>query len=298
MSDSGQQLLIGVDGGGTGCRVAIGTLSAGILARAEGGRANAASDPDLAIRNITETINTAAEKAHVDGSDLKSAIAHVGLAGVMSRADSERIASSLSYKAITVTDDRQTAVTGALGGSDGFLLSVGTGTIIAASRDGAFNYVGGWGFYVADQGSGAWLGRAGLEQVLLCHDGLAEHSDLTRTLFAKFDDDPNAIVAFSMSAKPRDYAAFAPVVVAGAGCGDTWGQTLLAKGADYLIGGLRVLGFKSGETLCLFGGVGPHYAPYLPAEFLGGQSEPRGTALDGAFQLAKSSALRLRRNDR
>ncbi|CAN0599943.1 unnamed protein product, partial [Ectocarpus sp. 12 AP-2014] len=138
-------------------------------------------------------------------------------------------------------------------------------------------------------GSGAWLGRAALEQVLLCHDGLADHGDLTRTLFAEFDNDPNAIVAFSMSAKPGDYAAFAPDVVSAADSGDASGQAFMAKGANYLIRGLNALGFQPGDTLCLSGGVGGHYARYLPASILSGNIGPRGTALDGAFHLAKSS---------
>ncbi|WP_299503730.1 BadF/BadG/BcrA/BcrD ATPase family protein [uncultured Roseobacter sp.] len=294
MSDSAQMLLIGVDGGGTGCRAAIGTLSGGIAARAEGGRANAASDPDLAVENIVMTVKAAAAKANLDESALENAVAHLGLAGVMTADDSRRIATALPYKSSVVTDDRPTAVTGALGGNDGFLLSVGTGTIVAGSNGGTFGYVGGWGFHVADQGSGAWLGRAGLEQVLLCHDGLADHSDLTRALFAGFNDDPNAIVSFSMSAKPGDFGALAPAIVTAAEQGDTWAQELMARGADYLLRGLLVLGFEPGNALCLTGGVGPCYARYLPPDALSGQIKSRGTALDGAYYLAKSSLAETR----
>ena len=297
MLDSAQQFVIGVDGGGTGCRAAIGTRSNGIIAQAEAGRANATSAPELAIRNITKAINAAAAKAGIEVSALNGAVAHLGLAGVMTSADSQRIAVALPYEDIVVTDDRATAVAGALGGKDGYLLSVGTGTIIAASRSGTFNYVGGWGFHLADQGGGAWLGRAALKHVLMCHDGLASHSDLTRALFAEFQNDPNAIVDFSMSAKPGDYGTFAPIIVSSAYEGDVWGKEIMSRGGDYLQRGLNALGFQPGDTMCLSGGVGPHYAPFLPIETLSGRVKPRGTALDGAFQLARSTSHK-RRNDR
>jgi len=290
MFGSEHPILIGVDGGGTGCRVAIGTPSAGVLAQAEGGRANASSDPELAIKNIISTVLAAAKKAGVSPGALRDAVAHLGLAGVMTPADSQRIASALPYKSASVTDDRPTAVTGALGDQDGFLLSVGTGTIVAASKDGHFRYIGGWGFQISDQSSGAWLGRAALERTILCHDGLAAHTDLTRALMAKFGDDPNAIVSFSLSAKPGDFGSLAPLVVSGADAGDTWGLSVMKDGADYLSKGLSVLGFLPGDTLCLTGGVGPHYASYLPPKALTGRIASRGSALDGAFQLAKSRA--------
>lgn len=288
MSNSENTLIIGVDGGGTGCRVAIGARSEGILAQADGGRGNMASDPDVAIRNVLTTVKAAAAKAGISVGALNTAVAHLGLAGVMTAKDSANVASKLPFAACVVTDDRPTAITGALGGEDGYLLSVGTGTIVASSKEGAFKYIGGWGFHVADQGSGAWLGRAALEQVLLCHDGLEAHSDLTRALLDKFDNDPNAIVSFSMSAKPGDFGMLAPEIVSAAHADDPWGRTLMQNGADYLMRGLAALAFKPGEVLCLSGGVGPHYAEYFPPELLSGQIARKGSALDGAFALALS----------
>ncbi len=188
-------------------------------------------------------------------------------------------------------------LSGALGGGavpSGFLVAVGTGTIIAASHGGAFDYVGGWGFHVSDQASGGWLGRATLERVLLCHDGLADHTDLTRAIFSKFDDDPNAIVSFSISAKPVDFATLAPDIIAAGGVGDDWASEIMKDGADYIVRGLSKLGFLPGDTLCFSGGVGPYYTQYLPPGFLNGHVAPIGSALDGAFELAKLGAANIR----
>ncbi|MEJ8562572.1 BadF/BadG/BcrA/BcrD ATPase family protein [Yoonia sp. GPGPB17] len=286
MSDSSHTLIIGVDGGGTGCRVAIGTVTDGVVARAEGGRANVATDPEPAIRNVIATVEAAATSGGIPLERLKGAAAHLGLAGVMTARDARRVASALPYRHTTVTDDRPTALHGALGGQDGFLLSVGTGTIAAASTGGIYRSVGGWGFYVGDQASGSWLGQKCLRQVLLCHDKLAEHSDLTRDLLAKFQNDPNEIVAFSMSAMPGDYGLLAPDVVESARAGDPVGRKIMQSGADHLWQCLTALQFKAGNALCLAGGVGPHYAEYLPAVATADLRERRGDALDGAFDFA------------
>lgn len=289
MSDSFHTLLIGVDGGGTGCRVAIGTAADGALARAEGGRANVASDPELAIKNVIDTVEAAASKGMIDLEQLKGATAHLGLAGVMTSQDAGKVAAAVPYKNVTVTDDRPTALNGAFGGQDGFLLSVGTGTIAAAKIDGTYRSVDGWGFFVGDHASGSWLGHKCLRQVLLCHDEIAPHSDLTRAVFAKFNNDPNEIVAFSRSAKPGDYGVFAPEVVESASVGDPVGKKIVEKGAGHLMRCLSALRFNAGDPLCLTGGVGPHYAKYLPDEITAGLIDRRGSALDGAFALARES---------
>ncbi|PUB15617.1 BadF/BadG/BcrA/BcrD ATPase family protein [Yoonia sediminilitoris] len=291
MTHPTQTLLVAVDGGGTGCRAAIGTAAQGILAGATGGAANVTSDARAATANIISTVNAAAAKAGVAVETLERAQAHLGLAGIMTPQDSARIAAALPYGHTTVTDDRPTALTGALGGEDGFVLAVGTGAFAAAKTDGTFRTIGGWGLQLGDQASGAWLGRAGLQQVLLCHDGLAEHTDLTLALFAMFDNDPSRVVAFGVTATPGDFGTFAPRIIADASTGDPWGRAIMKTGADHLALCLDALGFAPGDTVCLTGGVGPHYAAYLPTRVLAGQTACRGSALDGAFQLAKSALL-------
>ena len=265
-------------------------IERGIMATAEGGRANFATDPKLAIENIHLTACEAAEKAGLDKSALKSATAHIGLAGVMTEDDRTQVASALRYANIVVSDDRLTTVTGALGGSDGYVLSVGTGTIAACSKGGVLKHVGGWGLDISDQASGAWLGRAALEQALLSHEALADTTDLTSGLLQKFNNDPNALSTFATSAKPGDFGAFSPDVVRAARSGDHWANATLKKGCAHLERSLTALGFQAGDVLCLTGGLGRHYASYLPTKFLTGRIEPRGDARDGAFYLAKQHA--------
>lgn len=290
MYDSSGQILVGVDGGGSGCRVAIANGAAVILALAKGGRANATTDLDQTIKNVTVAIDAAAQKAGIGQDALNAASAHFGLAGMQNQTDANRIASAFSFAGCTVTDDRPTTVSGALGGKDGFLISVGTGTIVARSLSGQSRFIGGWGFYVSDQASGAWLGRGALDRTLQCYDKMARHSDLSRNLLSQFGDDPNQIVTFSVDAKPGDFAGFAPDIIKAAQAADENARDLMKQGAAYLGRALTVLGFQPGDALCLAGGVGPHYQPYLVEKTTRNIVKPKGSALDGALYLAARAA--------
>ena len=66
--------------------------------------------------------------------------------------------------------------------------------------------------------------------------------------------------------------------------GDSAGLSLMWQGATFLRFALDGLGHRAGEPLCLTGGVGVHYAPYLDDLTL---IAPKGSALDGALALAR-----------
>ncbi|MEM5541563.1 BadF/BadG/BcrA/BcrD ATPase family protein [Sulfitobacter sp. AS92] len=284
-------LLIAVDGGGTGCRAAIGTQHDGILGRASSGRANIGNDPEQTLVNLRSAVEAAAASAGLPVSALEGATAYIGLAGMNITRDEARLRAALPYARIIADDDRPACVVGALGeGVAGWVMAIGTGTIVAATDGAGFRYVGSWGFHLADQGSGAWLGRGALNLALQCHDGLLPHSDLTRAVMADFSNNPDAFVAFSLTAHPGDYAAFAPKVIAASEAGDRHAEALMQEGATYYVRALKALDFAPGDPLCLLGGIGPHYAQFLPKDHLTGQIAARGSALDGAFQLVCKAA--------
>lgn len=281
--------ILGVDGGGSGCRAAITDRAGQVLGRGESGPANATSDMERAVANVRAAVAAAADAGGLDAAALRAAVAHVGLAGVMTAAAAAHIAARLPVGAVTVTDDRPTCVAGALGARPGVLMAIGTGSFAALSRGGTLRFAGGWGFQVSDQASGAWLGRALLERVLLAHDGLVPHSDLTRATLDRFGD-PGAIVGFAAAASPADFAAHAPEVLRAARAGDDAGQALMRRGADYLARVLDRFGLRETEILCLTGGLGPAWADWLPEPAAARLAAAEGTALDGALRLARRVA--------
>ncbi|OYX41091.1 MAG: hypothetical protein B7Z02_16900 [Rhodobacterales bacterium 32-67-9] len=277
-------ILIGLDGGGTSCRAAL--LAAGVRHEVTLGPANVSTDFDVALATIRDAIAALASRAGLAPADLAGAQAHLGLAGVMGPAIAARVARALPLSKVVVTDDRPTTIAGALGANDGAVAAIGTGSFIGRQAGGTVSGIGGWGFYIGDQASGAWLGRRCLEEVMLAVDGISGDTYLTRRILADHGGDPEQVVLFSVSARPVDYARTARKVVAAAEAGDPLGRNLMAEGAEYIRAGLLALGWQPGETLCLTGGLGPAYARWLGEPVVPAQ----GSALDGALLLAARAA--------
>lgn len=274
------ELLLGVDGGGTSCRAAL-LVGAGRHEVALG-PANVSTDFDRAVATIREAVLAVAARAGIAPEAVHAAPAHLGLAGVVSPAIAARVVVALPLSDAGVTDDRPTTIAGALGTGDGAVAAIGTGSFLGRQVAGEVRGIGGWGFLIGDQASGAWLVRRCLEEVMLSIDGLAAQTALTRRILADHGNDPAAIVRFSLAATPADYARLARAVVTAAGAGDPLGRRLMAEGADYIRAGLGALGWTPGEALCLTGGLGPAYAAWLGLPTV----PAKGSALDGALHLA------------
>ena len=287
MSASDMNQICAVDGGGTGCRATIFRSDGAILAHGIGGPANYTTDTEQAIGNVLNAVRGAVEQLGHTRVRLKQMIAHVGLAGIMNEADATALTSRLPFAVCRVTDDRTPTVIGALGDEDGALLAVGTGTFVAARRNGAIRFLGGWGPEIGDQASGAWLGRELLSQTMLASDGLEPKSDLTVAVLSRFDGSPSDVVAFAKQARPADYASFAPQIVSAAQSGDIVGRRLMQRGAAYLNKALDQCDLSDNHIICLTGGVGPHYETHLAPQYRDSVHSPKGNAMDGALLLAR-----------
>ena len=284
--DQDNNIIVGIVGGGTGCRVAIATRAGKIIGSGRAGPANPTFSPKKALENVQAAIEMARKDAALDSTDMSRASAFAGLAGVRDDKTAAYISAGLPFDKIQVVEDRVTSVMGALAGQNGSVAPIGTGSFLARRTDAGTQYLGGWGFFLGDDASGAWLGHQLLRQVILSVEGIEKHTDLTRDLLAQYGDDAANIFEFCKSATPADFGKFAPQVVDGAQNGDDVATGLMQSGAKYISKALTALGFQSGEPLCLTGGVGPHYAEYLPPQFNKALIKPKGTALDGALLLA------------
>lgn len=289
MGGATSEWIIGIDGGGTGCRVAIAKSDGVIVGRGEGGPANFTSDPDGTIINLRKAIDQAAHAAGLGPDDQPRCVAHAGLAGVQRAEHAKAVARNLPFTRCTVTEDRVTAITGALGEDDGVLLSIGTGAFVGVKRGPETRFLGGWGFQLSDQASGAWLGRRLLQSVLLAHDGLLDPTDLTGAVMREFSNDPTEIVAFAAQATPADYATFAPRIVAAADAGDGLGVYLIQDGAAFLQRCMSQVVWDESVSICLTGGLRDGYKRFIDQQWIPHILPPKGSALDGALALAREA---------
>jgi glucosamine kinase len=278
------QLYLGVDGGGTGCRAAVAYASGRVLGRADGGSANIWTDPEGARASILAVADAALAAAGRSGLGALRAV--LGLAGANVPEAAARLAGRLPFAEARVESDAVIALKGALGEDDGVVAALGTGSVFGVQRAGAVRMVGGWGFLLGDQGSGARMGRALLEAALLGHDGVGPASQLGAAVVAEAGG-PAGLVAFARDARPADFAAFVPRILA-AEAGDSLAaavvgeaEAAIAATIDRLLGGERL-------PICFLGGLGPVFAARLAGRYAGLIREPRGTALDGALAMARA----------
>lgn len=282
-----QHILFGVDGGGSGCRIAAVDQTGHRIGEASGGPANVTTDQRQALANLRDAIARFASDHELSDTEIKSGVAHIGLAGVITQEDKVAVAKAMPFAHVAVSDDCETALVGALEGRFGVLAAIGTGTIIAAQSAKGIRRFGGWGLQISDQASGAWLGREVLKRSVLAQDGLVAHSDLTRSLMAEYNNTLTDMVAFALTAQPSDYALHAPAVIDAAQAGDDNGLHLMHEGAAYLTDCFNAAQMQDDDLLCLSAGVGPHYAPYLEVRYQDRIKAALGTSLDGALLLAR-----------
>ncbi|HEY3292618.1 MAG TPA: BadF/BadG/BcrA/BcrD ATPase family protein [Candidatus Nanopelagicaceae bacterium] len=81
-------------------------------------------------------------------------------------------------KHVVVMDDGLAGLIGALGVEDGVALSVGSGVVAVAKRQGTFSHADGLGHVFGDIGGGFWLGKHGLERALASRQRREEDAEL------------------------------------------------------------------------------------------------------------------------
>lgn len=278
----------GVDGGGTSCRIAF-VGPNGARQEATGGPANVTSDFDGAINTISNLI-TGLQPGHAGGR----LVLHLGLAGVTGSVMASRVEAALMSRLVgakvRASGDQVTMAVGALGSGDGALIGIGTGSFVARQSGGQVRSLGGRGLILGDQASGGWLGLRLLQEVMLAHDNLRPVTPLVAELLTEHDHDPAQVIAFARDARPADFARLAPRILEAAQAGEPLAVALMSEGAGYLKSTLAVLGWRPGEPLCVGGGLGPAYVPYLDRQMQDAVTPAKGTALDGALILAAQLA--------
>ena len=277
-----QTILIGIDGGGTGCR--LGVECSGQRHLVETGPTNVTTNFAQSVETLTAGLSTLAEIAGLSMSDLQGAHAHLGVAGILSRDDAARLGAGLPLKRAVITDDQITTLRGALGRDDGIVLSLGTGSFVARQTRGDVKTIGGWGLILGDEASGAWLGREAIATALRAQDGLETGSPFLKSLAPRLMD-------FVGTPKQADFAALAPDVIAAALQEDPKAKAILDQALAYLERVVSTLDPQANLPLCLIGGLARSYRDLLPDALSKRLAPARGTALDGAFDLAREAAL-------
>lgn len=279
-------LVLGIDGGGTGCRAALATASGEIIGRGRSGPANIMTDLEGARNNIVEAARLAFVDAGRDAGLISQTDAVLGLAGTNVGGYKRQLEALLPFRRSVIESDAVIALNGALGDHDGAIGIIGTGSIFMARKAGRIKTIGGWGFMLSDLGGGARIGRDLLQEALLAHDDIRPGSPLTSAVMERFGGDPREIVRFAAASKPADFGTFAPLVFDHATRNDAVAMRVLSRAVADIEEALDALQLEPGQLLCLLGGLSGLVGQYLSARYKAMLRPPLSDALGGAVAMA------------
>ena len=281
------EFFLGLDGGATRCRARLRDASGAALAERAGPAANIYVNFDGAIGVVRSLVAGAAEESGLSPSAFGRIALGLGLAGLQSNIDAERVVASLGgFASVRADNDAVVACLGAHAGADGAIVIAGTGSAGMAMVAGKRTLIGGRGFLIGDDGSAARIGTDAVRAAVLAHDGLGPASQLTESLMKRFSDDANEAARWAATAKPRDYGELAPLVFAAAEHGDGVANTIVANAARAIAALAQALQGVGARRIALLGGVGEAIRRHLPIAIDAALSRPLYDATDGAILLA------------
>jgi glucosamine kinase len=281
-------LFVGVDGGGTGCRARIENAEGCLLGTGIAGPAALRIGVDRALAEVEKACRAAIEEAGLDSNALGAVHAAVGLAGVGRKgALEELVLRPHPFRSVVYAHDATIACIGAHGARDGGIVIVGTGSVGFAVVGGREFRIGGYGFPISDEGSGADLGLHAIRLALRAHDERAVGTRLTQDVMTRFHDDPFEAVAWMDRATATDYATFAPLVMRHADAGDPVARRIIRDAAEQIDELVRRLSEFGASRVALLGGLASSMQPWLAPDVQRRLVPVEGDAVDGALHLAR-----------
>jgi glucosamine kinase len=284
---SGAPLTLGVDGGATRCRARLRNANGSAFVEAAGAAANIHVDFVAAIAVLRALVGEVMDRAGLSDADRARIAIGFGLAGIEDLSDAARVVEAFpGFRLARAANDAVTACIGAHAGADGGLVIAGTGSAAIARVKGKETIIGGRGFTIGDDGSGAHIGLDAMRAAMRAFDGLGPASALTADIIGRFGGDSVAMMRWARDAKPGDFGAFAPGVFSRAAEGDRIALEIAARAAS-AIGALTRGAIALGAgRVALVGGAGEALRPHLEPDIAALLKPPLHDATDGAILLA------------
>ena len=282
-----EPLYLGVDGGGTRCRARLETADGRILGQGASGPATMRFGIEAASASILAAAREAFTQAGLGEDRMADTFAGIGLAGTGHIGARQALEGwQHPFARAWFDGDGYIAWLGAFGGEEGGIVVCGTGSIGITYR-GETIRVGGYGFPVSDEGSGAHIGLNAIRYSLRTLDGRAEPSAFAQEILDRFSSDPAVVIRWSETASATDYAAFAALVIKHATAGEPAASNLLRDAAVHIAGLADALLSRGAPRVALVGGLVEFIKPYIPAAIATRIATPHADAMAGGIMLAK-----------
>lgn len=278
---------LGIDAGGSHCRARLADADGHVVGSGLTGPANTRIGMEALHEALEDVIAQALAEAGLDDAARGGIAAGMGIAGMSRPGAAEALAAiDFGFARVAFATDALIANLGAHGGADGATLILGTGSIAQLRVGGTDFAIGGYGFPISDEGSGAALGLSAMRHTLRALDGRTTRTPLALAIAARFGHAVPQAVAWMDRATPADYAALAPIVVQHAEADDPIARSIVEDAAGHVERFIETTFERGAPNCALLGGLAPRLQPWLRARTVARLVAPQGDALDGALLLA------------
>jgi N-acetylglucosamine kinase-like BadF-type ATPase len=233
------RVVLGFDGGHTGCRAVLAMLDGTVIALASGGAVSPVTthlQRRHALAAARDAINGAlaqAGQARVVGACL--GLTTGGADSPMAPAYRDLLSRLLPGVPVRLEMDAVTNMIAAGCGERGVVVIAGGGAIAyAVTRGGRIIRAGGWGSALGDEGSAYAIGRAAITAIARDEDGRGPNTRLTPRLVAHFGvKNPHEIRRLGSTGRldVAEIARLAPIVAEVAAAGDSAARRILRQAA-------------------------------------------------------------------
>lgn len=287
-------LYLGVDAGGTATKSRLTDAAGNVLGTGHAGPANTRVGIDALHAVLLDVSMQAVRAAGVADADVAAIRVGMGIAGINRMGMKAQIQHlDFPFANVAFTSDAMIANLGAHMGGDGAILALGTGSVGLVRRGEDSFSIGGYGFPISDEGSGAALGLSAIRHALRALDGRTKPSPLSQAITKEFDHAIPRVIAWMDEAAPGDYAAFAPLVMTYADDGDEIAVSIVRDAAMHVERFIETILARGAERVVLMGGLADAMKPWLRARIVALLDDPLGDALDGALLYAGRPSIQV-----
>ena len=229
---------LGIDGGGTKTRCALGDETRTLATAVSGGSNIVRIGEARAREALHASVLEACASARVDPAQIEHiCIGAAGAARPEVAARIQQIFAEITPAPVEVHGDMVIALEAAFGSGPGVITAAGTGSIVyGRDASGRTARAGGWGFAISDEGSGHWIGKQAVAAILRARDGGHETSMAALVLHAWNLRDLGELVEAANAIPPPEFPRLFPLVLKAAAERDSTARGLLADAGAQLAG--------------------------------------------------------------
>lgn len=279
--------ILGLDGGGTKTIGRLVNITTDQQWQCTSGPSSLTNNLPYSRENVTAVCRQLLENAKCEPRNVTAVFGIAG-AGNKSLVNEFRDMLTLDLAELTLMSDARTSLYGANLGQPVAVVALGTGSVgMRMLEDSSEFIVGGWGFSIGDQGSGAKLGQMAIHQALSEIDKKGETVSLLGRRISQLIGPSRAhILQWIRHSAPNEYAAIAPLIFELKDKCDA-AVCVLDMHLEKVQNLINVTLADTKLPLVVLGGLAEATKSIMSDELLSRISSAKGNAVDGACILAE-----------